>query len=88
MEGKKYTVNLKPDAKKALAVLDSHNRKQVIKRLIQLEADPYNDAKKLKGSEFWRVRVGDFRIIYTIDKGILLVLVIRIGFRKDVYKTL
>lgn len=56
------------------------------KKIKQLEYDPYKYSKKLAGKDYWRIRAGDYRIIYTIDKGILLVLVIRIGLRKDIYK--
>ena len=43
--------------------------------------------KKLKGSpELWRVRVGDYRIVYSIADDILVVLVVKIGNRRDVYR--
>lgn len=88
MESKKFAVKLNEQSKKTLTQLPKNDRKQIIAKLIQLEDNPYKDAKKLKGMEFWRLRAGDFRIIYTIDNGVLLVLVIRIGLRKDIYKRL
>ena len=88
MESKKFTVMFNSDSRKAFALLAKHDKNQISKKLIQLEENPYQDAKKLKGMEFWRIRVGDYRIIYTIDKGVLLVLVIRIGLRKDIYRQL
>ncbi|MBE3068681.1 MAG: type II toxin-antitoxin system RelE/ParE family toxin [Planctomycetes bacterium] len=43
--------------------------------------------RKLKGAaDLWRVRVGDYRVIYQIEDGRLLILVIRIGHRRDVYR--
>lgn len=86
MESKKFTVMLNSESRKAFGLLAKHDKNQISKRLIQLGNNPYQDAKKLKGMEFWRVRVGDFRIIYKIDKCILYVFVIRIGLRKDIYK--
>ena len=86
MEPKKFAVKLNEQSKKTLTQLPKNERKQILIKLIQLEDNPYKDAKKLKGMDFWRVRIGDYRIIYTIDKGILLVLIIRIGLRKDIYK--
>jgi mRNA interferase RelE/StbE len=88
VESKKFTVKLNVESSKAFSELGKHDKSQISKKLLQLEDNPYKDAKKLKGREYWRVKVGDFRIIYTIDKGILLVLVIKIGPRKDIYKHL
>lgn len=88
MEPKKFTVKLTSDSSKSFSALAKNDKSQISKKLIQLEDNPYMDAKKLKDREFWRIRVGDYRIIYTIDKGILLVLVIRIGLRKDIYRQL
>lgn len=88
MESKKFTVKLNAQSSKTFSTLAKHDKSQICKRLIQLEDNPYKDAKKLTGRDYWRIRAGDYRIIYTIDKGVLLVLVIRIGFRKDIYKHL
>jgi len=42
-------------------------------------------AKKLSGVELWRIRVGDYRVIYALDDGKLTVLVVRLGHRREVY---
>ena len=76
------------ESSKSFSALARNDKNQISKKLIQLEENPYQDTKKLKDRELWRIRVGDYRIIYTIDKGILLVLVIRIGLRKDIYRHL
>jgi mRNA interferase RelE/StbE len=88
MEPKKFTVKLNEQSKKTLTQFSKNERKQIIAKLIQLEDNPYKDARKFIGMEFWCLREGYFRIIYTIDNGVLLVLVIRIGLRKDIYKRL
>lgn len=44
------------------------------------------NAKKLKGRNAFRVRVGDYRVIYTIEDGILLIVVVTLGHRRDVYE--
>lgn len=76
MESKKFTVKLNSESSKTLSSLAKHDKIQISKRLIQLEENPYQDTKKLKDRELWRIRVGDYRIIYKIDKGILYVLLV------------
>jgi len=44
------------------------------------------NAKKLKGRDAFRVRVGDHRVIYTIEDDILLIVVVTLGHRRDVYE--
>ncbi|MHC4926714.1 MAG: type II toxin-antitoxin system RelE family toxin [Planctomycetota bacterium] len=58
------------------------------KKLRELEADPRpHGYKQLKGKqELYRVRTGDYRIIYTLNDNQLLVLVVKIGNRRDVYQ--
>jgi mRNA interferase RelE/StbE len=47
---------------------------------------PPRTRKLQGGSDFWRVRVGDYRIIYQIEDNKLLILVVRIGHRREVYR--
>lgn len=62
---------------------------QDIKALRALAHDPHPpQAHRLAGSDYYRLRVGDYRVIYEVQKDKLLVLVIRIGHRKDVYRSL
>lgn len=85
-----YKVELGPQAEKFFektkdeALLD-----RIEKKLLLLEKDPIPKGSKLiRGSRFQRIKVGDYRIIYEIKSKVLLVLVIRIGHRRDVYKNL
>ena len=51
--------------------------------------DPRQSSKKLKNSKFgevWRIRIGDYRIIYTIEDDKLILLVVRIGHRRSIYR--
>jgi mRNA interferase RelE/StbE len=45
-----------------------------------------NGCKKLTGKEAWRIRIGDYRVIYEIENKQLMILVIEIGHRKEIYK--
>jgi mRNA interferase RelE/StbE len=82
-----YSVELKPSAKKELDRLSSTLTQRIFPRLRSLASDPRPPGcKKLKGSEHhWRIRVGDYRIVYTIDDRRRLVEVTRIRHRNDVY---
>lgn len=83
----KYTVILAKSAQKQLDKLPDDTRGRVLRKLSTLEANPRSpDTKKLKGTDAYRVRVGDYRIIYEIEDGKLLILVIQIGHRREVYR--
>lgn len=83
-----YRIKLKPAAVRDLAALEQRHRIRVGKRIDTLAANPRPPgAEKLKGADdLWRVRVGDYRIVYAIQDAALLVLVVRLGHRRDVYR--
>ena len=82
-----YTVEFLPSAARALAKLDRAVQRRIARRVDRLGADPRADAVKLRGADdVWRARVGDYRILYSIEDMRLLVLVIKLGHRRDVYR--
>jgi len=83
-----YRVDLSPAAQSELRGIDSGARDRILRALAKLENEPRPaGAKKLKGrDELWRVRVGDYRIVYEIRDQILVVLVVRIAHRREVYR--
>lgn len=85
---KTYKVELKKSANKELAKLPKPTLKKVVLKLRTLEQEPRpTGCKKLKSNEeLWRVRVGDYRVVYTIDDGLLIVDIRKIRHRKDIYK--
>jgi len=83
----RYRIQIKASAAKALEGLPKQHQRRVGKAIDALAADPRPEGvKKLHADEGWRIRVGDYRIIYTIDDGVLVVCIIRIGHRRDIYK--
>ena len=82
-----YAIDFAPKAAVALSALPPKIRRQVARRVDLLAAHPRApDSKKLQGLEnLYRVRSGDYRIVYQIQDKKLLVLVVRIGNRRDVY---
>jgi len=87
---KKYSVVLTRSAEKSLARLPNSITKSIIALLEALQNNPRPaGCKKLKGyKNLWRIRIGDYRIIYAIEEVILLVDVREIGHRKDIYDQL
>jgi mRNA interferase RelE/StbE len=83
-----YNVIIKPKAKKALRKIPNSYIIQINKILHELEDNPRPfGVKKLSATEdCYRIRVGVYRIVYTIEDNILTVEVINIDHRKDVYK--
>jgi mRNA interferase RelE/StbE len=87
-----WTIKFDEGAKKDLAKLD----KQIAKRITTFLADriaslddPRSIGEALKGSklgDFWKYRVGDYRIVASIEDGALRVLVVKIGNRREVYR--
>ncbi|SFD43896.1 mRNA interferase RelE/StbE [Thiohalospira halophila DSM 15071] len=84
-----YSVELTKTARKALLRLPRTDRQRIQGKLEYLADNPHHpelDIKPLKGREAWRLRVGDWRIIYEIHDQWLVVQIIRIGSRGEVYK--
>lgn len=83
-----YNVDVGPKASKFIRKQNQQIQQQIITKLRELEINPRpHGCKRLKGKhELYRVRTGDYRIIYTIKDNQLLVLVVQIGNRRDVYR--
>ena len=76
----RYRIELKPSAERDLAGLQRRDRVRVARKIDSLAGNPRpTGGEKLRGAEnLWRVRVGDYRLIYTIRDEVLLLLVVRI----------
>jgi mRNA interferase RelE/StbE len=83
-----YVVEIRDSAAKVLASLGKKQRRQIVARIDGLADNPRpRGAEKLQGAEdLYRIRSGDYRIIYQVTEVRLLVLVIRIGHRREVYR--
>jgi len=81
-----YTVKLIPQAEKKLDSFQADLRDRIIDALERLKNNPRpSGCKKLKSLDAYRIRVGDYRVVYEIRDDVLVVLVIRVAHRKDVY---
>jgi mRNA interferase RelE/StbE len=87
-----YSVELSESADRELGKLDAQLRKRILKFLHERVAkldDPRSIGEALHGSqlgEFWKYRVGDYRLISKIEDDRLVVLVLRVGHRREIYR--
>lgn len=82
-----YTVEISKRARQDIAKLGRDLQERVAARLGELTQAPRPaGSKKLVGSEYWRIRIGDYRVVYSIEDKRLLVLVIRVAHRREVYR--
>jgi len=86
-----WTVEFDPQAEKELDRLDSQQVKRILKYLferIATDKDPrrFGDPLRSNLAGLWKYRVGDYRVICEIQDEVLLVLVVRVGHRRKVYK--
>jgi mRNA interferase RelE/StbE len=85
-----YRIEVKPSAADALGKIPQPHQRRIVRRIDRLASNPRpRGAIPLEGSSsLYRIRVGDYRIIYQIQDAALVVLVVRIGRRGDVYRHL
>lgn len=83
-----FEVRWTESAFKKLQKLDRDVQKRVIEKLDEAAADPFVLAKKLFGVNLYSIRVGDYRIIASIEKQKMVILVVEVGHRSKIYRKL
>lgn len=85
-----YVITYKKSVEKDLRKISKPHLKKIVQAIQQLAHNPKPTASTgLKGfSNVYRLRVGDYRIVYEINKGELIVLIVRVAHRREVYKNL
>ncbi len=82
----RYRVEVRPAALRTLRNLDATVRPRIEGAIALLAEDPRPPASRpLRGRPGYRVRVGDYRIIYTVQDDVLLIVVVTLGHRREVY---
>lgn len=82
----RYRIELRPAAVRALRKIDRQDARRIQGAIALLAQDPRPPgAKALRGRPALRVRVGDHRIVYAVHDDVLLVVVVTLGHRRDVY---
>ena len=83
----RYQVLIEPSAQKALQKLPKEFQRRIISKIVLLADNPRpSGSVKLTGADAYRIRVGDYRIIYAIVDERLVVLVVEIGHRREIYR--
>jgi mRNA interferase RelE/StbE len=85
-----YRLELKPSAQKALVKIPPPHRQRIAKIIDRLRTNPRpRGSVKLAGiPELYRIRIGEYRVVYQVRDDVLVVLVVRISGRGDVYRNL
>jgi mRNA interferase RelE/StbE len=85
-----YRIEIKNSVAKSLKKIPKADRVHIIDKIDSFAENlPNPDTTKMKGNNpFHKVRVGNYRIIYEIQNDILVILVVKIGHRKDIYRNL
>jgi mRNA interferase RelE/StbE len=82
-----FSISLTTSARKSLQKLPKKDQLLIFAVLETLKNNPTPPkALKLSGREGYRIRVGNFRILYTLNRGELLVLVLDVGHRREIYR--
>ena len=81
-----YIILFSNKAKKQLFKLEKKIQERIIAALERIRIRPESYIAKLVGDQGYKLRVGDYRVIMDIDNNNLLILVIKVGHRRDIYK--
>lgn len=82
-----YRILIKPSAVTEIDALPRKERRRIARTIQSLSDEPRpQDCEKLSGEDKYRIRRGDYRIVYSIDDADLKVLVVKVGRRREVYR--
>lgn len=82
-----YTITIKRNAQKALAQIGQPYRTNIIENIRSLAINPRPpNCKKLTERNAWKIRIGSFRVVYEIKEAELVIIVVNVGHRKEVYR--
>ncbi len=83
----KYELRILPSAEREIDKLSREVHDRISKKILTLEDNPRPvSVKKLSGREEYRLRIGDYRVLYTIDDKNGLAIILAVGHRKEVYR--
>jgi mRNA interferase RelE/StbE len=81
-----YSIYIEKNAENFLKKLQKKDYEEILKKIYSIRENPFRFLKKLQGEKFWRLRVGDYRVIIDVIISGNKIIVIRIGKRCNVYE--
>ncbi len=82
-----YKIEIKKSAQKEIKNLPNKELKKIVDKINSLAHEPRPaGCKKLSGEEKYRIRVGSYRVLYSIEDDVLVIYAVKVGHRKDVYE--
>ena len=82
-----YELQIRPSAVKELEKLPRKNRPKIVQKIRALAGNPSpHGCEKLSAEEKYRIRQGDYRVVYSVDDDERVILVVKVGHRKEVYR--
>ncbi|GAB4584667.1 type II toxin-antitoxin system RelE family toxin [Nocardia sp. IFM 10818] len=87
----KYAFEFHESARRELRSLEQQDAMRILTALTALGNDPYAEGpaiRKLVGVDAYRLRVGRFRVVYQVQDEVLVILVVKVGWRRDAYRDL
>ena len=83
-----YEIKITKTARNQLKKLDKNISKKIIMKLKIINKDPYSYVEKLVGFDLYKIRVGDYRVILSIENQIMTIFVLYVDHRSKIYKKL
>ena len=82
-----YRLEFKPSVKKDLRAIPNHDVERLLRAIGNLAKQPHPPgSRKLTGREAWRLRLGKYRIIYTVEEERVTIVIVKVGHRGNVYR--
>jgi len=84
----RYTLEFTASAAREFRALDRKKQRRISTKVSELANDPFPaGVRKFQGEEdHWRIRVGDYRVIYRVEKCRVVIVIVKIGHRREVYR--
>jgi len=81
-----YQIELTETAKKFLIKLNKKDSEIILNKIYSIRDNPFRFLKRLQGDKLWRLRVGNYRVIVDVIVVMNRIVILRIGFRKNIYE--
>ena len=81
-----YSVEFTETAKRLINKINAKNKELILKKIYSIRDNPFRFLKRLQGEKLWRLRIADFRAIIDVLVSANKIIVLRIGYKKNIYK--